>query len=174
MMFAQISNKILYQSIGLQVNNKITEGVEIEIIDYDNESCENWKKRILVKALSDSKDHPEYIRAANKCSNFPHRKTKNKKIMGCFFWIYTMMHNINQFILFFTLIYNEFTRLPVFCRWCERSAIYNLLNQLSFELIRLIFSYASSVFNFLYHRLFSPWNLFLGAPNFHILLFYLL
>ena len=40
-MFAQISNKILYQSIGLQVNNKITEGVEIEIIDYDNESCEN-------------------------------------------------------------------------------------------------------------------------------------
>lgn len=81
MMFAQISNKILYQSIGLQVNNKITEEVEIEIIDYDNESCKNCKNRILVKALSDSKDHPEYIRAANKCSNCPHRKTKNKKII---------------------------------------------------------------------------------------------
>lgn len=80
-MFAQISNKILYQSIGLQVNNKITEEVEIEIIDYDNESCKNCKNRILVKALSDSKDHPEYIGAVNNCANCQYRKTKNKKII---------------------------------------------------------------------------------------------
>lgn len=34
----------------------------------------------------------------------------------------------SKFIFFFTLIYNKFPRLPVICRWCKRSTVYNLFN----------------------------------------------
>lgn len=80
-MFAQISNKILYQALGLQVNNKVTEEIEIETLDYNNDSCKNCKNRIIVKALGESKHHPEYISAINNCSNCPYRKIKKEKII---------------------------------------------------------------------------------------------
>lgn len=78
-MFAQISNKILYQALGLQVNHKITEEVEVEVTDYSCEACKSCKNRILVKALNNASGHPEYIKATNDCINCVNRIVKREK-----------------------------------------------------------------------------------------------